>query len=315
MTETPHDTNVPTIAICIATYKRPKGLATLLESLQALRADDIQLHLIVADNDPTASSRHVVDAARERSVFPLHYVVEPTRGIPAARNRLVAEARKLNVDYIATVDDDETVDPNWINQLLATAQREDADVVAGKTIFEFDDDVPQSIRMCFKHMSLPLNPPYRHVSTANALYRMAIFPNDNPFNENLALTGGSDVLLSEQLYRRGAKITISPEAITRENVSGARITKGWILKRAYRAGVTTTIINKIVDPSLPNLATHLLKSVGRIVVGSGQVVISLVVDRESALYRARRVASGIGSIASLVTSRAVYHEYETISGE
>ena len=78
---------VPRVAICIATYRRPRMLATLLKALDRQvfqKARPPLVTVVVIDNDVAESARPTVERAGIRSRWPLHYAVEPRRGISHA---------------------------------------------------------------------------------------------------------------------------------------------------------------------------------------------------------------------------------------
>jgi hypothetical protein len=53
-----------TVAVCVITYRRPVGLARLLEAFAKLEIDDtIAPTIVVVDNDPEGSARPAVDCA------------------------------------------------------------------------------------------------------------------------------------------------------------------------------------------------------------------------------------------------------------
>ncbi|WP_170326258.1 glycosyltransferase family 2 protein [Ruegeria arenilitoris] len=78
----------PRIAICVATYLRPQGLWSLIESLnaQTLGPDQVHVTLVIADNAPDASAAASLGDIQQLSRWPLIYVTESERGIVAARD-------------------------------------------------------------------------------------------------------------------------------------------------------------------------------------------------------------------------------------
>lgn len=304
------------VAICVPTFKRPVGLSRLLESIRVMDIEGISVHLIVVDNDPEASARSIVQDHASAAPYPVTYIVESVRGLTSVRNRLVAEARSHGVTFIAFVDDDETVAEQWLKTLVAEATLRNADGVAGKTVYSFDDTVPESVRICFQFSGAPAGPTLTRLSTANLLYRLSTLDQiPGPFSQGGNLSGGEDVLLSQKLHDMGASFFYRDDAITYETVPLSRTTSKWILKRAYAIGVTQTMIVRTASPSFRKTGVHLITSLGRVLVGSIQVLTAVVIDRDKVLFRSRRVASGVGSIASFLTRRAVHHQYAEHHGE
>lgn len=101
------------VSVVVCTRDRSARLVACLDALR--RLDHPRLEILVVDNAPSDdSTRRVVEtvAADDDRV---RYVREPRPGLSAARNRALAEARGR---YLAYTDDDVTVDPDWVQQLL-----------------------------------------------------------------------------------------------------------------------------------------------------------------------------------------------------
>src|SRR5262245_24484258 len=132
------------IGICIATYRRPRMLATLLKALERQtfrKVREPHVAVVVIDNDADESARSTVERAAVRARWPLCYGVEPLRGISHARNRgVMAVSREC--DFVVFVDDDELPRRNWLDELLSVQARENADVVAGPVLARFDELPP-----------------------------------------------------------------------------------------------------------------------------------------------------------------------------
>src|SRR5215218_7475135 len=122
------------VAVCIITYRRPKGLKRLIESLNKLTFDKCKapnLQVIVVDNDPAGLAYEFCEGISSDLNWPLKRSVEPRRGIPYARNKAVACAQEEHVDFIAFIDDDEVPEPSWLDELLYIQELYGADVTAG----------------------------------------------------------------------------------------------------------------------------------------------------------------------------------------
>ena len=93
-----------TVAICVATYARHKGLRRLLSSLASLEPAEAGLRVVVVDNDAAGSARAVVDGL-EGFPWAIEYAVEPRRGISAARNAAVRRAGAVDIVNLSMWDD------------------------------------------------------------------------------------------------------------------------------------------------------------------------------------------------------------------
>jgi len=168
----------PRVAVCVATYKRPRGLKCLLEALGRLvfQRQQPELRIIVVDNDDAASARDVCHEAAALSPWPISYRVEPRRGIPFARNAAVALAADWAHD-IAFIDDDEEPDPSWLDELLTVREACQADVVTGPVLPRFDADAPRWITQgrFFRGRRRPTGTALDVAMTNNVLARTEVF--------------------------------------------------------------------------------------------------------------------------------------------
>lgn len=112
--------------IVVTTCNRPTQLRRCLASLRTLRSSR-PLQIVVVDNRPDSNL-----AAPVVAEFPgVELVLESRPGSSAARNAGVAAARG---DFIAMVDDDMHVSPDWLERLLAPFVRDDVMAVTGNTL-------------------------------------------------------------------------------------------------------------------------------------------------------------------------------------
>ena len=225
----------PQVDICVATYKRPRQLATLLESLlQQDTRGHFTFRIVVIDNDAQGTAEAVVQRMAVQSVD-IVYDVEPERSISLARNRGFAHATG---EYIATIDDDEYADREWLANLVHALRLYDADVAFGPTIPLFDAGVPEYIKRCkaFVRPDPPTGTTENFTDhTGNALVRRAVV-GDTPFDPFLGLTGGEDTAFFQRLRRQNRKLVWCREARVFSPVPPERATLLWVAKRAFRNG-------------------------------------------------------------------------------
>jgi receptor protein-tyrosine kinase len=105
------------ITVCIATYRRQKHLAALLEDLvhQELVPDEV----IVVDRDAGASAQAVIEARRSQGCpWPIVYKVQPGSEVSRIRYRVVRVAQG---EWLAFIDDNERAPPAWLRKCLDAA--------------------------------------------------------------------------------------------------------------------------------------------------------------------------------------------------
>ncbi len=235
--DAPADRVAPTsVAIAICTHRRPEGLRTLLSSIARLRAPHLTLlRVVVVDNDATGSAR---DALPQDFPYAITYVIEETPGIPAARTRCLALAS--TDDYILFVDDDETVEPEWVVDMLATLHDEDAHGVGGLVAYEYELEPPRWIAhggffdapSTAHREQIPFaatNSLLLHVPT---LHQLGV----TTFDRSMQFSGGSDVEFTSRLVQAGARLVWCAKPLVTETVPKVRVSVKWCLKRAIRTG-------------------------------------------------------------------------------
>jgi glycosyltransferase involved in cell wall biosynthesis len=292
------------VGICITTFRRPYGLARLLDSLQRLRMDafpDVAVRIVIADNDVAESAKPVVDRFAALFPWPISYAVEPRRGICFGRNRTVALTSDCT--FIAWVDDDEIVEPDWLAQLLTAQQRFAADVVSGPVLPVFEETPPPwAVEGRFYHRPRrKTGTPVRFVATCNVLVRRAILDTiRGPFDPRFALTGGDDMNLFLQLYRAGYCMIFCDEAIAHEFMPPSRVTANWLVQRAFRCASDQVIAEDALAPSLQQHVVHVVKGSGRLVQGIYGLIPACTRGRTAMIERLVNMARGAGLLAGKV---------------
>lgn len=226
------------IDVGICTFRRPEVERTLA-SLSAIDVPTgIAVRVIVADNDVTSSAREVVERAAASVPFPLRYIHCPASNISLARNACLEMA---DADFLAFVDDDETVTTGWLVALMETANRTGADVVLGPVRAVYGPDAPAWMQAADLHSTQPVwvREAIRTGYTCNALLRLGTpCMSGRRFNLALGRTGGEDTEFFTQLYEAGGRLAFAPDAWVEERVPPARARFDWLAKRRFRSGQT-----------------------------------------------------------------------------
>lgn len=224
-----------TVSVCICTYRRPQQLGCLLDDLIAqTRPPD---EVVVVDNEPAGSGQASVEAARARAPFPIRYEIQPVKNISLTRNRTVALAQG---DWLALLDDDERASPDWLAQLLATAERYQADGVVAPVLSIVPAHAPGWIRRGQFYQAVPRTPtgqvmPLNRIGIGNALLQgRRVRALSGPFDPAYGLTGGEDSDMLTRLVQAGARLVACDEAAVTEPVADSRLSLRWILLRAVR---------------------------------------------------------------------------------
>jgi succinoglycan biosynthesis protein ExoM len=305
------------VCVCIATYKRPELLARTLSSLAELKFPnnpDLDLRILVVENDPDRLAYPTVEAARSRMSWPIEYGVEERRGIPFARNRLVAMSNSS--DFIAFIDDDEAAGQQWLNELMAVQCCTGAEVVLGPVESVFETAPPDWMKPLFSHKRFPDN---KQVSskvfmTGNVLLlTKAMDGIEGPFDIGFAHTGGSDGYLGQCMEAGGARFFWADKALVQEFVPESRTRVSWILRRRFRFGINGTMRNLRHYGKLRGSIMSLITSLAFFACGALYFVSSLGVRRKALLWGACFISYGTGYVAGLLG--VPHKEYENIHGK
>lgn len=231
-------TELPSVTVIVCTYRRPRQLQELLNSLATQEIAGLRPQLCIVDNDAEQSARSVVSAAAQQFPWPVQYVSQPVKNIALTRN---AGLETVQTDYLAFIDDDEVAVPCWLHSLVMLAQQNNADLVFGPVLPVYPDKMlPWLISGGF--YDRPRHPtasrvPLLEARTGNVLIKHSILEkNDLKFDESLGLSGGEDYAFFEMLYRDNVLSLWSDEAVVTEEVPADRATPRWLLKRSFRIG-------------------------------------------------------------------------------
>ncbi|MCW4385444.1 glycosyltransferase family 2 protein [Salinibacterium sp. SYSU T00001] len=226
-------TDTHRIVIAVLTYQRPDDLAELLpELLTQAEESDENVRILVVDNDPAGSAASVCAPFAEQGVS---YVLETTPGISAARNRALEEAGDDNL--LVYIDDDERPAPQWLHHLVALYRAETPAGVVGPVVSRFAHEPDEFITAgrFFERRRLPTGTPVDVAATNNLLLDLRQTQGLR-FDADFGISGGSDTLFTRQLSQSGRRLLWCDEALVYDIVPPSRLTRGWVLNRAYRSG-------------------------------------------------------------------------------
>lgn len=254
------------IAICICTRRRPKGLQTLLKSIDELIiSSKVELKVIIVENDDQSFSKKIVDLVSDTSSIMMSYFLEQRQGISYARNRAVHEAG--DVDFCCFVDDDQQVDSNWLVELLKCQVQYDCSGVWGPNPPRFNRDVSACVRKFHEPMYYEYGELVAQAATNCLLIRKSCLDElEGPFDIRLNFSGGEDSLLTRQIIAKGGEIRFTPFAKAFEIVPDSRSTERYVVRRTIRIANTQLIVKSIEGVKIPKVSI-MFKSIIRFIRG------------------------------------------------
>ena len=281
------------VVIGVPTYLRPDGLRDLLPHLIGHRAEvetagDYRVKIVVIDNDPQASARAVVTELGHEAV---RYAHEPRPGISAARNRAVDES--ATADLLVMIDDDELPRPGWLTALLATWRVDRPALVAGLVVPEYDGELDPWIRAggFFVRRNHATGTSMAAAAANNVLLDLAqVRACGVRYDPAFGLTGGEDTLFSRSLARRGLRLVWCAESVVTDRVPASRMTRRWVLDRAWSHGNSDTMAELALAGDRPGALRRIrVRQVvrGGLRIGGGAARWVVGAASRSARHRAR----------------------------
>jgi glycosyltransferase involved in cell wall biosynthesis len=235
-----------TVIVC--TYNRCKMLEKALDSLVASALlTSSEWEVLVVDNNSSDQTRDVVEGFIQRCPGRFRYVFEPRQGVSYARNAGVRESRG---DVLAFMDDDVTVDPEWLRNITASLHRGDCAGAGGRIVAVWKSPPPRWLPIERPHALAPfvefdfgsepgpLNvPPFG----ANMAFRKEVFEKYGGFRTDLGRCGdkllsNEDTEFGHRLLAAGERIRYEPSALMHHPVLEERVRKRYVLSWWFGKG-------------------------------------------------------------------------------
>jgi glycosyltransferase involved in cell wall biosynthesis len=229
------------ITVILCTLNRCQSLAATLESIAASKLPDgVQWEVLVVDNNSTDRTREVTENFHRRYPDHFRYVFESQPGKSFALNTGIREARG---GVLAFVDDDVTVDPNWLHGLTAALDDKEWAGVGGRTLPTealaiprwLSPDLVGALCAYFDSGDVPCEldrAPYG----ANMAFRKEMFEKYGFFRTDLGPSPNpeiprpnEDTEFGRRLMSAGERIRYEPSALVRHPVPKERLRKEYFL--------------------------------------------------------------------------------------
>ena len=299
------------ISVIVCTHNRADLLTSVINQLRAQDYPEAAFEIVVVDNCSTDHTPQVVGQLTGKPGVPVRYIAESRPGVTFARNRGAEEVRN---PYLAYLDDDCSVEPDWLSQLMSGFDLDErVTVVAGRVVLDWDKQEkpawlgPKSERWLAAYsysgsQSRLLNDPgyviegnmalaHRAWKAAGGFLGMDQFGSPHMAAEEI-------VYLLKQIDRQGGKVAFVPGAVAHHHV-GKR-TKQWFLRRAYWHGVSDGILDYFLfRRSGVSVAYHTILDAAAMIVFFGfSAYFLLKIDVATAMYHLLRALTRLGKILS-----------------
>lgn len=223
--------------------------ARLLASFTRMsRPDDLTVIFVFAENAQHVSVEKTVADLQNRTGCPCEILAEPRLGIPFARNRVLDRALMLGADYLAFVDDDETVEPGWLDALWRGFKNSGYQLATGPVRPVYD--CPQQLgplekrllqgvqgweerTRCKNLRNMARNETFRFgAATSNWICDLSFLRKTGlRFDESIGLGGGSDTAFWRDQLALGGRNCWIDDALVCEDVPRSRLTVRYQFRR------------------------------------------------------------------------------------
>jgi len=247
----------PTATIIVPTYRRPEGLSRALGALARLESAGVSWDVVVIDNDAAPGAEEAFRDGAGRLDVPARYVREPSLGAAHARNRGIAEA---SGDITVMLDDDVSPHPGWLRALLSPIIDGRADATGGRVELDpavlrprwFDERWlgPYLGSWDLGPEERPLEPerPGEFLITSNCAFDTALLRACGGFDPKLGPRASTplvndDAGLTRAFAGAGGRMRWVPGALVTHDLPAGRVTRRYLLKRAYAQGRSDWILD------------------------------------------------------------------------
>jgi glucosyl-dolichyl phosphate glucuronosyltransferase len=229
------------ISVILCTYNRSESLAKALESAAALKLPQaLEWEVLVVDNKSTDRTRDVVDDFCRRDPNHFRYLFESQQGKSYALN---AGIREASGEVLAFMDDDVTVEPTWLNNLVAPLLDGEWAGSGGRILPEQSFIPPPWLPREERYALAPLvmfdcgpnacdlsEPPFG----TNMAFRREMFEKYGRFRTDLGPRPGAEIRSEDTEFGRrlltgGERLRYEPSAVVYHAVSQKRLDKKYFL--------------------------------------------------------------------------------------
>ncbi|WP_179213291.1 glycosyltransferase family 2 protein [Ekhidna lutea] len=308
--------SIKTLTISVCTFRRPNLLRQAIRAVHRLSIPkELEVNFLIVDNDASQEIEQLIREETSDFQIPTRYVAEVNQGLVNARNRVLAEARKMSVDYLAMFDDDDYPETGWLINLWNCLNKYSATVVSGMMIYSWPDSlvsIDDDIKRVYdeKSSTIKTGDIRERCGSGNTLIDFKFVEKHNlSFHEAFNYTGGEDSHFFESVTLYGGKIVKCNEAIVYSEIVEERANEDFIWMRRYNVGYVTFTKNRLLYGRLKAIQKAISMLFRN---GLNNLIKSLSDDKRTQIKRKRKAIEMKGLIDSLLGK--TYESYKKPDG-
>ena len=239
------------ISVILCTYNRQKYIYNVLRSIAENTLPHDQYEIVLVNNNSTDDT--AAECRRFSGDHPdiaFRYCVETNQGLSYARNRGIRESHG---DLLAYVDDDATVNPQYLESYASFFARHPQAVAAGGPILPvYETEEPRWMSHYTRQLitgrlyhgdSERQFPRDSYPGGGNACYRRSVFDTIGLFNVELgrkgnSLIGAEEKDLFDKMNSHNMKFYYIPTAILYHIIAPYKLTDDYFERLTYGIGVS-----------------------------------------------------------------------------
>lgn len=259
------------IGFMICTRQRPVMLKNcLLSIIKEIQKSDYDDFIVIIENDTQSHCQGIVTKlGQEFPDVPIHYLLETNIGIPIARQTGLNFCLSQKPEWMAFVDDDETLEEGWLEAMRRAGLEMDCEVLTGPVRYIYPDKVPVYMNIPTLER-IPRGDNRPAAATNNTLLKADWYLKHQKklqFDVAFRFTGGSDTDFFYALKDLGGRIKWVDDAIVREDVPDERLEMTWQIERRRRVWSTTVRVAQKRKKLRECISIHGKRSINRFLRG------------------------------------------------
>lgn len=247
-------TAVERITVVVPTFRRPDGIARVLNGLHSQEDPGAPWDVVVIDNDEPPGAQPVFAAVANGLPVAARLVHEPRRGSAHARNRGTVEAAG---NVVVFLDDDVVPAVDWLRLLVEPILGGRCEGTGGRVVLDPSVPMPEwwadwmagylaAFDLGSEEIELPAD---GWVLTASIALRSDLLRASGGFDPELGPRSGvplvdDDISLCRRFMAVGGRLRYVPSSMVVHELPGHRLSRRYLVRRIYAQGRSDWLLDR-----------------------------------------------------------------------